>query len=160
MPCLCALSGHQRPWYWLCRIGKLFSYLRKDYNCLCHVSMGNDLTCKYSYLFHLINLAHKGLILCVVTTVLTWHIPLNISKTSKPDTRCFWVSSSFHSKGYSPSSGCFNIQSNNNHDKGLSIFFFEKNWHHYLWIFVNMLISSLNLHNVLWSSVIPTRNQC
>ena len=32
-------SGYQHPWYWLCRIGKFLSYLRKDFNYLCHVNV-------------------------------------------------------------------------------------------------------------------------
>ena len=30
MPWLLTSPGHQQPWYWLCRIGRLLSYLRKD----------------------------------------------------------------------------------------------------------------------------------
>ena len=29
--------GHQQTWYWLCRIGRYLSYLRKDFNFLSHV---------------------------------------------------------------------------------------------------------------------------
>ena len=39
MPWLLASPGHQHPWYWLCRIGKCLSYLRKDFNYPCHVNM-------------------------------------------------------------------------------------------------------------------------
>ena len=39
MPWLLALPGHQQPWYWLCKIGKSFSYTRKDFNNLWHVSV-------------------------------------------------------------------------------------------------------------------------
>ena len=38
LPWLLASSGHQHPWYWLCRTVKLLSYMRKDVNYLCHVS--------------------------------------------------------------------------------------------------------------------------
>ena len=37
MPWLLASPGHQHPWYWPCRIGRSLSYLRKDFNYLCHV---------------------------------------------------------------------------------------------------------------------------
>ena len=36
MPWLLASPGNQHPWYWLCSIGKLMSYSRKDFNYLCH----------------------------------------------------------------------------------------------------------------------------
>ena len=35
-PCV---PGHQQPWYWLCRIGRSLSYLRKDFNFLCHINV-------------------------------------------------------------------------------------------------------------------------
>ena len=31
MPWLLAPPGHQQPWYWLCRIGRFLSYLRKAF---------------------------------------------------------------------------------------------------------------------------------
>ena len=31
--------GHQQPWHWLCRVGRSFSYLRKDFNNLCHINV-------------------------------------------------------------------------------------------------------------------------
>ena len=34
-----ASPGHQQLWYWLCRIGKSLSYLRKDFNYLCHINV-------------------------------------------------------------------------------------------------------------------------
>ena len=34
MPWLLTSPGHQQPWFWLCRIGKFLSYLRKDFNYL------------------------------------------------------------------------------------------------------------------------------
>ena len=34
MPWLLTSPGHQQPWYWLCRIGRFLSYLRKDFNYL------------------------------------------------------------------------------------------------------------------------------
>ena len=37
MPWLLASPGHQQPWYWLCEIGKSWSFAWKDYNYLCHV---------------------------------------------------------------------------------------------------------------------------
>ena len=39
MPWLLTSPGHQQPWYWLCRMGWLLSYLRKDFNYLCHISV-------------------------------------------------------------------------------------------------------------------------
>ena len=39
MPCLLASPGHQQPWYWLRRIGRSLSYLRKDFNYLCHINV-------------------------------------------------------------------------------------------------------------------------
>ena len=37
MPSLLASPGHQQLWYWLCKIGRPLSYLRKDFNYLCHI---------------------------------------------------------------------------------------------------------------------------
>ena len=37
MPWLLPSPGHQQPWYWLWRIGRSLSYLRKDFNCLSHI---------------------------------------------------------------------------------------------------------------------------
>ena len=37
MPWLLSSPGHQQPWCWLCRIGRSLSYLRKDFNYLCHI---------------------------------------------------------------------------------------------------------------------------
>ena len=34
MPWLLASPGHQHPWYWLCRICKSLSFMRKDFNYL------------------------------------------------------------------------------------------------------------------------------
>ena len=34
MPWLLTSPGHQQPWYWLCKIGRFLSYLRKDFNYL------------------------------------------------------------------------------------------------------------------------------
>ena len=39
MPWLLASSGHQQPWYWLCRIGRSLCYLIKDFNYLCHINV-------------------------------------------------------------------------------------------------------------------------
>ena len=39
MPWLLTLPGYQQPWYWLCRIGRFLSYLRKDFNYLCHINV-------------------------------------------------------------------------------------------------------------------------
>ena len=39
MPWLLASPGHQQPWYWLHRIIRSLSFLRKEFNYLCHVNM-------------------------------------------------------------------------------------------------------------------------
>ena len=39
LPWLLASAGHQQPWYWLCRIGRPLSYLRKYLNYLCHINV-------------------------------------------------------------------------------------------------------------------------
>ena len=39
MPWLLMSPGHQQPWYWLGRIGRFLSYLRKDFNHLCHINV-------------------------------------------------------------------------------------------------------------------------
>ena len=39
MPWLLTSSGHQQQWYWLCRIGRFLSYLRKDLNYLCRINV-------------------------------------------------------------------------------------------------------------------------
>ena len=39
MPWLLVLTGHQQPWYWLFEIGRSLSYMRKDFNYLCHVNV-------------------------------------------------------------------------------------------------------------------------
>ena len=38
LPWLLASPGHQQPWYWLCRIGRPLSYMRKYLNYLCHIN--------------------------------------------------------------------------------------------------------------------------
>ena len=40
--CWCpgSLPWHQHPWYWLCRICRMLSYIWKDDNYLCHVNVG------------------------------------------------------------------------------------------------------------------------
>ena len=40
MPWLLMSPGHQQPWYWLCRIGRFLSYLRKDFNYLHRINVG------------------------------------------------------------------------------------------------------------------------
>ena len=37
MPWLLTSPGHQQPWYWLYRMCRPFTYLRKDFKCLCHI---------------------------------------------------------------------------------------------------------------------------
>ena len=39
MPWLLTSPGHQHPCYWIYRIGKSYSYLRKDSNYLCHINV-------------------------------------------------------------------------------------------------------------------------
>ena len=39
MPWLLASPGHQQPWYWLCRIGRSFSYSRRNFNYTCFISV-------------------------------------------------------------------------------------------------------------------------
>ena len=39
MPWLLTSPGYQQPWYWLCRIGRCLSYLRKDFNYLRHINV-------------------------------------------------------------------------------------------------------------------------
>ena len=36
MPWLLVSPGHQQLWYWLCKIGRSLSYMRKYFNNLCH----------------------------------------------------------------------------------------------------------------------------
>ena len=40
MPWLLTSPGHQQPWYWLCRIRRSCSYLRKDFKYLCQNRVG------------------------------------------------------------------------------------------------------------------------
>ena len=61
VPWLLTSPGHQQPWYWLCRIGRFLSYLRKV-SSTCIASMWRNYTkCKYMFMFPLKNLARKGL---------------------------------------------------------------------------------------------------
>ena len=39
MPWLLTLPGHQQSWYWLYRICRSFSCLRKDFKYLCHINV-------------------------------------------------------------------------------------------------------------------------
>ena len=39
MPWLLTSPGHQQPWYWLCRIGRFLSYVRKDFNYLRRINV-------------------------------------------------------------------------------------------------------------------------
>ena len=39
MPWLLASPGHQQQWYWLCKLSRSLSYMRKDFNYLCHISV-------------------------------------------------------------------------------------------------------------------------
>ena len=49
MPWLLASPGHQQPWYWLYRMGRSLSYLRKDFNHLCHINVEEWHKCKYRF---------------------------------------------------------------------------------------------------------------
>ena len=69
MPWLLTSPTHQQPWYWLHRICRSLSYLRKNFKYLCHISMWrNDIECKYTFMFTLKNLAHKGLLTQYIIT--------------------------------------------------------------------------------------------
>ena len=58
IPWLLTSPGHQQTWYWLYRICRSLSYLRKDFV----ISMWrNEIKCKYMFMFTLKNLARKGL---------------------------------------------------------------------------------------------------
>ena len=39
MPWLLTSPGHQQPWYWLYKMCRSFSYLRKDFKYLCHINV-------------------------------------------------------------------------------------------------------------------------
>ena len=39
MPWLFMSPGHQQPWYWLYRMCRSFSYLREDFEYLCHINV-------------------------------------------------------------------------------------------------------------------------
>ena len=39
MPWLLTSPGHQQSWYWLCRICRSWSYMRKDFKYLCHINV-------------------------------------------------------------------------------------------------------------------------
>ena len=62
MPWLLKSPGHQQPWYWLYRISRFLSYLRKDFNTCVIPIWRNDTKCKYMFMFPLKNLACKGFI--------------------------------------------------------------------------------------------------
>ena len=65
MPWFLTSPGHKQPWYWLHRICRSFSYLRKALS-TCVISMWrNDTECKCMFMFPLKNLARKGLSLNV-----------------------------------------------------------------------------------------------
>ena len=59
-----ALPGHQQPWYWLCKLGRSLSYMRKHFNFLYQFIMSmwkNDGNGKFIFIFLLKNLAHEEL---------------------------------------------------------------------------------------------------
>ena len=51
---------HQQPWYWLYRICRSFSYLRKDLSTCVISTWKNDTKCKNMFMFPLKILARKG----------------------------------------------------------------------------------------------------
>ena len=60
MPWLLTSPGHQRPWCWLCWIGKFLSYFREDFNCV--MSMWrNDIKYEYMIYIPVQNVSRKGL---------------------------------------------------------------------------------------------------
>ena len=61
MPWLHASPGHQHQWYWLRRMGKFVSYLRTDFNYMCHVNVEEWYKMQRYVLFPLKDLARKGL---------------------------------------------------------------------------------------------------
>ena len=60
MPWLLTSPEHQQPWYWLCRICRLLSYLRKDFNYMPRINV-DKWHKMYMFMFPLTNLARKGL---------------------------------------------------------------------------------------------------
>ena len=64
MPWFLSSPENQQPWYWLSRIRRSLSYLKRI-STICVISMWrNDIKCKYMFMFPLKNLAHKGLTIC------------------------------------------------------------------------------------------------
>ena len=61
MPWLLASPGHQHPWYWFCRISKIFSYMGKDLNYLWHVNVEEWCKLWYIFMFPVRNISCKGL---------------------------------------------------------------------------------------------------
>ena len=58
-----ASPGHQRPWYWLWRMGRSSSYLRQDFNHLCLINI-EEWHVNICLMFPLKSLALKGLTRC------------------------------------------------------------------------------------------------
>ena len=59
MPWLLGWPGHQQPWYWLCKLGRALSYMRKI-SMTCVMSMWRIVrNCEYMFIFLLKNLARK-----------------------------------------------------------------------------------------------------
>ena len=61
MPWSLELSGHQQPWYWLCRINRSLSSMMKDFNYLYHFSVKNVRKSLYMFMLLPNNSARKGL---------------------------------------------------------------------------------------------------
>ena len=68
--------GHQQPWHRLSRLGMFLSYARKDFSCV-YTRCGDNINCKYTFMFLLKNVARKGLLRC------SWHggLPPFLNKT-------------------------------------------------------------------------------
>ena len=77
MPWLLTSPGHQQPWYWLCRICRSWSYLRKDFITSVKSMWSNGIKCKYMFTFPLKNLAHKRSLRSSIIMLLV-HDPLQL----------------------------------------------------------------------------------
>ena len=90
MPWLLVSPGHQQPWYWLYRMGRSLSCLRKI-STSCDISMWkNDMKCKYIFLFPLKNLACKGLS-CPV-----WRGCMDGSLSTQMANNTYWIPMGYH----------------------------------------------------------------
>ena len=67
-----ASPGHQEPWYWLWKIGKSWSYTRKNFNIYGMSVWRNDIKYKYMLMFPLQNLARKELLYWIISNQVTF----------------------------------------------------------------------------------------